>query len=44
MKRKIENKINPPFAFTHMGMISGEATIQFVIERSGFLKELKILD
>ena len=44
MKKKIESKINPPFAFTHMGMISGEAKIQFIIEPSGFLKELKILD
>ena len=44
MKRKIQNKIKPPFAFTHMGIISGESVLKFTVDPDGSLREVKVLD
>ncbi|MFC1734410.1 energy transducer TonB, partial [candidate division KSB1 bacterium] len=43
LKRKIERNIHPPTAFS-MGLIDGTYTIRFVIDRSGSVVDMKILD
>ena len=44
LKRKIGRNINPPIAFTDLGIINGKYVIQFVITRKGELKSLILLD
>jgi len=43
LKRRVERNINPPSAF-YMGMISGTYVIQFVIDRSGVLQDIRVLE
>jgi len=42
LKRKIQRHINPPTAF-YMRLIEGKYIIQFVIERSGAVREIRVL-
>jgi len=44
MKRKISDKINPPYAFTHMGIIEGDSIIRFIVNQNGSVREIEILD
>jgi hypothetical protein len=44
MKRKISERINPPYAFTHMGIISGENIIRFIVDKNGSMRDLRIID
>ncbi|MBN2007999.1 energy transducer TonB [candidate division KSB1 bacterium] len=43
MKRKIQQNIFPPPAFTHMGMIGGEVFVRFKVMPNGEVKDLKVL-
>ncbi len=43
MKRKIQDKINPPYAFTHMGIIGGENVVRFIVNKNGSIRSLEIL-
>ena len=43
LKRKINENIHPPIAFTEFGLIDGRYVIQFVITRAGELKNIKVL-
>ncbi|MBN2461258.1 MAG: energy transducer TonB [Candidatus Cloacimonetes bacterium] len=44
MKRRIENKVKPPPAFYHMGIISGEAKIRFIVNPDGRIRALEVLE
>ena len=44
LKRMINRNLNPPPAFTQLGIIDGKYVIQFVITRKGELKSLRLLD
>ena len=44
MKRKVERYLYPPYAFTHMGAISGTNIIRFIVMPDGHIRDLKILD
>lgn len=44
LKRKIQQNIFPPMAFTHLGMIDGETLLRFRIYPDGKLVGLQILD
>jgi outer membrane biosynthesis protein TonB len=43
MKRKIQQNIFPPPAFTHMGMIGGETLIRFKVMPNGVVKDVQVL-
>jgi TonB family protein len=43
MKRAIENHLFPPYAFTHMGLISGTNTVRFTVMSDGHIGGLEIL-
>jgi len=43
MKRAIENHLFPPYAFTHMGMVSGTNTVHFTVTPDGRIRGLEIL-
>jgi len=43
MKRKVENNIFPPPAFTHMGLIGGETILRFKVMPNGEVKDLSVL-
>jgi hypothetical protein len=43
MKRAIEDHLFPPYAFTHMGLISGTNIIRFVVMPDGGIRSLEIL-
>ena len=43
LKRKVQNHINPPYAFSHLGAIEGDALIRFKIMQDGSLQDLEIL-
>jgi hypothetical protein len=43
MKRKVENNIFPPPAFTHMGLIGGDTILRFKVMPNGEVKELRVL-
>ncbi len=44
LKRRIDRNLNPPPAFTQLGIIDGKYKVQFVITRKGELKSLRLLD
>ena len=44
MKRKVERHMRPPYAFTHMGAVSGTNIIRFVVLPDGNIRDLEILD
>ena len=44
MKRAVERHLYPPYAFTHMGVISGDNLIRFVVSPDGKIRDLRILD
>ncbi|MEN8152782.1 MAG: hypothetical protein ABFR75_02070 [Acidobacteriota bacterium] len=44
MKRKIQNNIFPPIAFTKLGIIDGETLIRFRIYPDGELKHIELLN
>lgn len=44
MKRKVESHMRPPYAFTHMGAVSGTNIIRFVVLPNGSIRDLEILD
>ena len=43
LKEKVEGHLNPPYAFTHMGMINGNTLLRFKIYPDGSLKDLCIV-
>jgi TonB family protein len=43
MKRKVESNIHPPYAFTHMGLVSGTNVVRFTVSREGKVVDLTIL-
>ena len=43
MKRKVESHMYPPYAFTHMGLVSGTNVIHFIVLPDGSVRDLKIL-
>lgn len=43
MKRAIENHLFPPYAFTHMGMVSGTNMVRFTVMPNGRIRGLEIL-
>ncbi len=43
MKRKVEKNLHPPYAFTHMGMVSGTTILSFTVLRDGTVRGLVIL-
>jgi TonB family protein len=43
MKRRVERNMHPPYAFTHMGMVSGTNILSFTVLRDGTVKGLRIL-
>lgn len=44
MKRAVERHLYPPYAFTHMGLISGDNIIRFVVSPDGTISDLRILE
>ena len=44
MKRAVERHLYPPYAFTHMGVVSGDNLIRFVVYPDGTIRDLRILD
>jgi TonB family protein len=44
MKRAVERHLYPPYAFTHMGVVSGDNLIRFVVSPDGTIRDLRILD
>jgi TonB family protein len=44
MKRAVERHLYPPYAFTHMGVVSGDNLIRFIVSPDGSIKDLRILD
>ena len=43
MKRRVERNLHPPYAFTHMGMVSGINILHFTVRRDGTVHDLTIL-
>ncbi len=43
MKRKVERNLHPPYAFTHMGIVSGINILHFTVLRDGTVRDLTIL-
>jgi len=43
MKRRVERNLHPPYAFTHMGMVSGINILHFTVQRDGTVHDLTIL-
>jgi hypothetical protein len=43
MKRRVERNLHPPYAFTHMGMVSGVNILRFTVLRDGSVRDLTIL-
>ncbi len=43
MKRKVESHLRPPYAFTHMGAVSGTNVIRFVVLPDGRVRDMEIL-
>lgn len=43
MKRRVERNLHPPYAFTHMGLVSGTNILSFTVLRDGTVKGLVIL-
>jgi TonB family protein len=43
MKRKVESNLRPPYAFTHMGAVSGTNIIRFVVMPSGRIQSLEVI-
>lgn len=43
MKRRVERNMHPPYAFTHMGIVSGTNILSFTVLRDGTVKGLRIL-
>ncbi len=44
MKKKVESHINPPYAFSRLGLISGKVLVQFKVITNGKVIDLKILN
>jgi len=44
MKRAVERHLYPPYAFTHMGVVSGDNLIRFIVSPDGTIRDLRILD
>jgi TonB family protein len=44
MKRKVESHLRPPYAFTHMGAVSGKNVIRFVVLPDGRVRDMEILE
>ncbi len=44
LKKRVQNNIYPPPAFTHMGLISGQTFLRFKIYRDGSLRDLELLE
>jgi hypothetical protein len=44
MKREVESHLFPPYAFTHMGAISGTNVVRFIVLRDGRVRDLVVLD
>jgi len=44
MKRAVERHLYPPYAFTHMGLVSGDNIIHFIVSPDGTIRDLRILD
>jgi hypothetical protein len=44
MKRKVQSHNNPPFAFTHLGAISGDILLRFKVLQDGSVQDLEILN
>jgi TonB family protein len=43
MKRAIESHLFPPYAFTHMGLVSGTNVVRFTVMPDGRLRSLEVL-
>jgi TonB family protein len=43
MKRKVESNLRPPYAFTHMGAVSGTNIVRFIVLPDGRIRGLEIL-
>ena len=43
LKRKVQNHINPPYAFSRLGAIDGNTLIRFKIMQDGSLQDLEIV-
>jgi TonB family protein len=44
MKRKVQSNLHPPYAFTHMGAVSGTAVVRFIVEPDGTVRNLAVLE
>jgi TonB family protein len=44
MKREVERHLYPPYAFTHMGAVSGTNIIRFIVMPDGHIEALEILE
>jgi TonB family protein len=44
MKREVESHLFPPYAFTHMGAISGTNVVRFIVMPDGRVRNLVVLD
>lgn len=44
LKRRIEDHIRPPAAFSQLGLIEGQTRLRFKIMRDGTLKDLEVLE
>ncbi len=44
MKRKVQSHNNPPFAFTHLGAVSGDVLLRFKVLQDGSVQDLEILN
>jgi TonB family protein len=44
MKKKVESHLFPPYAFTHMGAISGTNVVRFIVLPDGRVTDLVVLD
>jgi TonB family protein len=44
MKRAIQSHLFPPYAFTHMGLVSGTNVVHFVVMPNGRIRDLSIVD
>jgi hypothetical protein len=44
MKRKVESNLYPPYAFTHMGAVSGTTIVRFIVMPDGQVRDLEVLE
>lgn len=44
MKKRIRSNMNLPYAFTHLGAISGDVMIHFVVQPTGVVSSVEIMD